>query len=69
MNIDISKKYKVGDIISPKQNGSNVWYKISRWAVVVKVSNTKRLRFTRNFYIYEIAELYAEIVKLKEKIK
>lgn len=66
---DYNKKHKIGDIIFPASNGTDRFYLKTVWQVVEKVDKKGHWERLRYMYRCETAELYSEIIKLKEKVK
>lgn len=66
MNIPY-KKYKLGDMIYPIENGTANWFCKMCWGVVYKIDKKEHWKSVRWFYCRDCANLYSEILKGKIK--
>ncbi len=52
-NFEKATKGKIGDIIYPAYNGTNGWFKQSRWELITKVDSNNNIMDVH--YIYDFA--------------
>ncbi len=65
MKFNYKKKYKVGDIITPFDNGTDRWLEKSIWSVVESVNKKGNWKLLKHWESDETAMLYSEILKIK----
>ncbi len=67
-NYKIKRKGKIGEIIFPAYNGTNGWFKKSRWDLIKKVNKEGEIILTAciwNFEVVRAIELMQEVYDLK----
>ena len=63
------KKYKIGDVIYPFNNGSTGFLKRRYWEVIIKIDKKGDWIDKELWYSMETAILRSQIIKLKQELK